>query len=268
MNIQKPTRRAFLGATMATLALPILGAAQPTTQPNNSSATDKTEPETTAANSAKNPSNLTIAVLLYDKMTMLDAVGPYEVLHRLPNATVKFVGETTGLKLADSKMLFLNADYALDQVPRPDILLIPGGDPTEVMKSEKILNWIREAHKTTKLTTSVCTGSLVLGAAGLLKNLKATTHWATAEYLKNFGAEYVAARYVEQGKIITAAGVSAGIDMALFVAEKLHGKAVAEMLQLAVEYDPQPPVNAGSLRTADKKTVDAARRYFAERKNQ
>ena len=213
----------------------------------------------------KKDGSLEIAVLIYDQMTVLDAVGPYEVLHRLPNATVKFVGETKGLKIADSKMLSLAADYTLDEVPRPDVLLISGGNVQAPRESKKVLDWIRAAHETTKYTVSVCTGSLILGAAGLLRGKKATTHWAFKEMLTNvFGAEYVPERYVQTGKIITAAGVSAGIDTALFLAEKLIDKQTAQMIQLFVEYDPQPPFDSGSLKKADKQTVEAAQRYLSE----
>lgn len=255
--MSQQTRRKFLETFVAALALGSMASGQEKPSPNKASA---------GAKSIADDNNLQIAILLYDKMTALDAIGPYEVLSRMPNAKVYFVGETAGLKTVDTKMLTLKADYALSEIPNPNILLIPGGNPTDAMKSEKVLSWIREAHKTSQFTTSVCTGAMILGAAGLLKNLKATTHWATRELLKNFGAEYVPARYVEQGKIITAAGVSAGIDMGLYLVEKIHGKETAEMLQLAIEYDPQPPVNQGSLQKADKKTIDAALRYFAERR--
>ncbi len=219
-----------------------------------------------SAKSSGEDDKLKIAILIYDKMTALDAVGPYEILSRLPNAAIYFVGETPGLKRADTEFLSLNADYSVDELKKPDILLLPGGDPREVMKSEKILNWVREAHKTTKFTTSVCTGSMILGAAGLLAKKRATTHWALAHLLAKYDAEYVSERYVETGKIITSAGVSAGIDMSLFLVERLTDRKTAEMIQLSVEYDPQPPVNSGSLKKADKETVDAANRYFAERR--
>ncbi|MBC7797322.1 MAG: DJ-1/PfpI family protein [Pyrinomonadaceae bacterium] len=211
---------------------------------------------------------MSIAILLFDKMTALDAVGPYEVLSRLPNSKVYFVGETKGRKTTDTKMLSFDVDYSIDDVPNPNVLLIPGGNVLEVIKSEKVLNWIRNANKTTRFTTSVCTGSIILGAAGLLKGQKATTHWATVKYLQNFGAEYVAERYVQtgqNGKIITAAGVSAGIDMGLFLAGKLSDERTAKMIQLAIEYDPQPPFNSGSAAKAEKQTVADALEYFQNR---
>lgn len=250
----KHSRRDFISASLATLALGISASAQ-----TNSRTKDQT--------SAVGNGELKIAILLFDKITALDAVGPYEVLSRLSNARVYFVGETAGLKRTDTKVLALNADYTLADIPNPDVLLIPGGNVSDAMGSEKTLAWIREAHKTTKFTTSVCTGSLVLGAAGLLKGKKATTHWAVAKMLPAHGAEYVAERYVQAEKIITAAGVSAGIDMALFLVEQLAGRKTAEMIQLSVEYDPHPPVNSGSLTTATKETVEATQRYFQERRN-
>lgn len=220
-----------------------------------------------AKKSAAHRDKLRIAILLYDKMTVLDAIGPYEVLSRLPNARVYFVGETAGLKRADTGFLSLNADYTLDQITDPDVLLLPGGDARGPMASRKVLDWVLTAHKTTKYTASICTGAFILGAAGLLKGQRATTWWASAEMLtREFGAEYVAERYVQTGKIITAAGVSAGIDAGLFLAEKLTDRRTAQMLQLVIEYNPQPHIDSGSPRKADEQTVEAARRYFVERR--
>ena len=209
---------------------------------------------------------LEIAILLYDKMTALDAVGPYEVLSRLPNTVVKFVGETKGLKTAETKMLSLQADYTLDEVPKPDILLIPGGgDTRETRGSKKVMDWIINAHKTTRYTVSICTGALFLGAAGLLKGEKATTHWAVKGMLADmYGAEYVATRYVQSGKILTSAGVSAGIDAALYLAEQLTDKKTAQIIQLWTEYDPQPPFKTVSFKNADPELVEATRNYIAE----
>jgi transcriptional regulator GlxA family with amidase domain len=186
-------------------------------------------------------------------MTVLDAVGPYEVLSRLPGAMVHFVAEEPGPILADThgfhSRFALLADARLEDVPSPDIIVIPGGSTgtMEAMQSARTIGWLRAAHATTQWTTSVCTGAFVLGAAGLLQGLRATTHWASKDFLAQVGATYVAERFVRQGKIITAAGVSAGIDMALFIAGQVGGEELAQALQLAIEYDPQPPYATGAL---------------------
>jgi putative intracellular protease/amidase len=188
-----------------------------------------------------------IAILLFDRLTALDAVGPYEVLSRIPGATVKFVAREPGPKRTDIGSLALVADYALDQVSAPDIVVIPGGPgQTALMDDVPVLNWIRRAHETSKWTTSVCTGSLVLGATGLLRGMKATSHWLAYDALRSLGAEAVSDRVVVEGKIITAAGVSAGIDMALTLVARECGDDLAQAIQLGIEYDPQPPFDAGS----------------------
>lgn len=188
-----------------------------------------------------------IAILLFDRLTTLDAVGPYEVLSRLPGATVKMVAKAAGPQRNDTGSLALVADYTLDEVTAPDIVLIPGGPgQTALMDDQTILQWVRQAHQTSKWTTSVCTGSLVLGAAGLLHGLPATTHWLAYDALRALGAEPTEQRVVSAGKIITAAGVSAGIDMALTLAARECGDAIAQSIQLGIEYDPQPPFNAGA----------------------
>lgn len=201
-----------------------------------------------------------IAVLLFDKMTALDAVGPYEVLSRLPGARVQFVAERAGPVTTDTGFLTLMAENAISDVTEADILLVPGGPGDEIVrKNEETLAWIRDVHEGTTYTTSVCTGSLILGAAGLLKGLRATTHWARLDALREFGAEPMGERVVEQGKIITAAGVSSGIDMALRLAQKIAGDDFAQGLQLGIEYDPDPPFDAGSPGKAPKHIVDLVR---------
>jgi len=250
--MKNQTRRDFLQTSVAALAL---------TTTISGQKQSSTEELLEKPSQSKKDNSLEIAILIYDKMTALDAVGPYEVLSRLPNANIKFVGETTGFKIADTKMLALRADYTLDEVPKPDILLLPGGDARGPRGSKKVLDWVLSAHKTTKYTVSVCTGALILGAADLLRGQKATTHWATSKMLVNmFGAEYVPERYVQSGKIITAAGVSAGIDAALYLVELLTDKKMAQVIQLSIEYDPQPPVNTGSIKKADKETIEATNR--------
>jgi putative intracellular protease/amidase len=205
-----------------------------------------------------------IAVLLYEGMTALDAIGPYEVLRNIPNAEVCFVAEKAGPVVVDSKVLSLVATHTLSSAPTADIIVVPGGTAGtfEAVKNEVILNWLRKAHTTSRWTTSVCTGSLILGAAGLLKGLKATTHWAARDMLSGYQAEYVAERFVEQGKIITAAGVSAGIDMALYLAAQVAGDTAAQCIQLAIEYDPQPPFDSGSMQKASPGIVRMVQATF------
>ncbi len=205
-----------------------------------------------------------IAVLLYEEMTALDAIGPYEVLSRLPGAELRFVGEKRGVVRSDTGFLGLSADHAISEVTETDILLVPGGPGDAVVqKSEPILEWIRALHQGTLFTTSVCTGSLILGAAGLLKGLRATTHWTRLEVLREFGAEATAERVVEQGRIVTAAGVSAGIDMALRLVHKIRGEDLAQAIQLGIEYDPQPPFDSGSPEKAPGHVVDLVRAAMA-----
>ena len=201
-----------------------------------------------------------IAILLYDGMTALDAIGPYDVLRQLPGAEVVFVGDGAGVKRTEDQPLGLVADRALGEVGKADVLVVPGGFGQErVMRETRTLDWIRSIHATTEWTTSVCTGSLILGAAGLLRGLRATTHWALLERLRDLGAEPVAERVVEQGKIITAAGVSAGIDMALRLVARVGGDDLARGIQLGIEYDPAPPFDAGSPSKAPAHVVPLVR---------
>lgn len=187
-----------------------------------------------------------VAIVTYEKMTALDAIGPHQVLALMPRTQVKWVGGKAGPVLTDSG-LYLVADSTFEDVPNPDVLLVPGGlDVSDMMRNEPVLDWIRSAHETSAWTTSVCTGGLILGAAGVLRGLKATTHWVVLQQLQQFGAEPVSERVVRQGKVVTAAGVSAGIDMALQLAEWIAGPDVAQTIQLCIEYDPQPPFDAGA----------------------
>ena len=201
-----------------------------------------------------------IAIPLFDRFTALDAIGPYEVLSRLPGASVEFVAAEPGPVRTDNGMLALTADKEYGDVPHPEVLVVPGGLGTrDLIDHEPTLDWIRGVHETSQWTTSVCTGSLLLGAAGILEGLEATTHWAAMEYLERFGARPTSQRVVEQGKVITAAGVSSGIDMALSLAAKIAGDDVAQVIQLYIEYDPQPPFRAGSLESAPERVVEMAR---------
>lgn len=187
-----------------------------------------------------------IAFLFYHGMTALDAVGPHEILCRLPGVTTFCIAQEKGLISTDSG-LFLSADYSLSDLTEADILFLPGaGNATTLAHNLETLDWIRTIHSTSTWTTSVCTGSLILGRAGLLKGVKSTTHWAAHDRLKLFGAIPIEARIVEDGKFMTAAGVSAGIDMALLLAAKISGQKIAETLQLGIEYDPAPPFDVGS----------------------
>ena len=193
-----------------------------------------------------------IAVALFERVTALDAVGPYEVLQRLPGAKVRFVGHRKGEVRTDNGFLGLTVDCTFDEVSNPDVLLIPGGIGTRALVHDQaILDWIRNAHETSQFTTSVCTGSLLLAAAGLLKGRRATTHFAARPLLLKYGATPTEERVVQEGKIITAAGVSSGIDMALRLAELLTDATTAKALQLMIEYDPQPPHDAGALHKVD-----------------
>jgi putative intracellular protease/amidase len=201
-----------------------------------------------------------IAIPLYDRFTALDAVGPYEVLSRLPGAEVKFLAFEPGPVRTETRMLTLLADAALEDLPDPDIVVVPGGYGTRaLLEDERMLSWIRTAHETSTWTTSVCTGSLLLAAAGLLDGLPATTHWASMELLGELGAQPTSERVVEQGKIVTSAGVSSGIDMALHLAGRIAGDVVAQAIQLGIEYDPQPPYDCGSVDKAPEEIVTLVR---------
>jgi putative intracellular protease/amidase len=206
-----------------------------------------------------------IAIPIFDRFTALDAVGPYEVLSRLPDARVRFVAQEPGPKQTETGMLTLTAEAALHEVPNPDVLVVPGGFGTRpLMEDEDVLDWIRGVHETSQWTTSVCTGSLLLAAAGLLDGLEATSHWGALDVLAQFGAKPTQRRVVEQGKIITAAGVSSGIDMALTLAARIAGDDVAQAIQLGIEYDPQPPFDSGSLAKAPENVKQAAYTVLAQ----
>jgi len=201
-----------------------------------------------------------IAILVFDKLTALDAIGPYEVLSRIPGAELTFVAKETGPIRSDTGMLGISADATLAELPGPDILLIPGGEGNRpLLGDEEVLDWVRSAHETSTWTTSVCTGSLVLGAAGVLEGKRATTHWAYRDRLPDFGAEAVAERFVIDGKVVTAAGVSAGIDMALALTARIAGEEVAKAIQLGIEYDPAPPFDSGSPEKASDQLVELIR---------
>ena len=201
-----------------------------------------------------------IAILIFDRLTALDAVGPYEVLSRIPGAELTFVAAEPGEKRTDTGRLGLSADARLEELTDPDVVLVPGGVGNRpLLEDERTLEWLREADRSSTWTTSVCTGSLVLGAAGLLEGRRATSHWAYRDALREYGAEPVADRVVEDGKVITAAGVSSGIDMGLTLAARLSHDNVARAIQLGIEYDPEPPFDSGSPEKAGPELVELVR---------
>ena len=209
-----------------------------------------------------------IAVPLFDRFTALDAVGPYEVLSRLPHATVRFLGPHAGLVYTDTGMMALEAEAVWEDVPAPDVVVVPGGFGTrQLLDDERVLRWLRRAHETSSWTTSVCTGSLLLAAAGILDGVDAATHWAARDLLRSLGAQPLAERVVNRDKIITAAGVSAGIDMALTLASHLAGAEIAQAIQLSIEYDPDPPFTTGSFETAPPHIVERVRSAEAAQAN-
>ncbi len=212
---------------------------------------------------------LQIAIPLFPKFTALDAVGPYEVLQRIPSFDITFVGHERGEVRSENGMLGLTVDATFEEVPAPDVVVFPGGVGTRPLETDRrVVDWVRDAHGTTRFTTSVCTGSLVLGAAGLLRGLTATTHWSCYEELEAHGAEPTPARVVEHldRRIITAAGVSSGIDMALRLTELLVDRTAAQAAQLMIEYDPQPHVDCGSVAKSDDTVMTRVVEYAALRR--
>jgi putative intracellular protease/amidase len=201
-----------------------------------------------------------IAIPLFDRFTALDAIGPYQVLSAIPGANVRFLGPEAGPVRTDNRMLTVLVDGRWEDVPDPDVLMVPGGIGTRaLLKDERLLDWVRGAHERSRYTTSVCTGSLVLGAAGVLEGLDSTTNWIERDLLAELGARPVAERVVERGKVVTSAGVTAGIDMALRLTELLTSAEVAQAIQLGLEYDPQPPFDAGSPEKAPVEIVELVR---------
>jgi transcriptional regulator GlxA family with amidase domain len=205
---------------------------------------------------AQKESAVKIAIVLYDRFTALDAIGPYEVLSRLPGSELQFLAAEAGPVRTDNRLLEVLVDSSIEQMGAPDIVLVPGG-PGEVAAraGARLLEWLRAAHETSTWTTSVCTGSLILAAAGLLDGKRATSHWLALDELGRLGATAVSERVVFDGKIVTAAGVSAGIDMALALAARIAGEQVAQAIQLGIEYDPEPPFQAGSPHKAPPEIV-------------
>lgn len=205
-----------------------------------------------------------LAIVLYPGFTALDFIGPYEVLRNLPDTEVRFVWHEPGPVTADSGALIVGATHSFDETPSPDVILVPGGPSTmEHARDERVLDWVRRADATSTWTTSVCSGSLILAAAGLLQGKRATSHWGTLPMLKAFGVTPVGdERIVDEGKLVTAAGVSAGLDMAMWLAGQIGGEARAKAIQLAIEYDPQPPFDSGHMSKASAATKATAAAFL------
>jgi putative intracellular protease/amidase len=214
-----------------------------------------------------NGKSLQIAILLYPGVTALDAVGPLEIFSRLAHSEVRFVGKETGPVICEEGALLLGVTHTIAETPSPDIVVVPGGTTTPgQMVDDDVLDWLREVHKTTMWTTSVCTGALILGAAGILKGLPATTHWYKMSVLKIMGAKPEPnERIVRAGKVVTSAGVSAGIDLALWLAGEIGGRERAQAIQLTIEYDPHPPFDAGHMSKASEEVRHLARKMMDER---
>ncbi|CAN5851138.1 DJ-1/PfpI family protein [soil metagenome] len=208
-----------------------------------------------------------IAIGLYPELTALDAIGPYQVFTAVPGVEVVLCAERAGRLSDDNGLLHLDIEETFDEVDRPDVTLVPGGFVSRRMARERdpIVDWVARTHEHSTFTTSVCTGALLLGAAGLLDGLDATTHWAAYDELATYGARPTEQRVVRQGKIWTAAGVSAGIDLALTVLAETHGPEVAQAVQLGIEYDPQPPFDSGAPSKADPQILDLVRSVNAQR---
>jgi transcriptional regulator GlxA family with amidase domain len=205
-----------------------------------------------------------IAYLLYDRFTALDIIGPHDVLNSVPGNESVFVAENAGPIRNESDTLSLVADASLDEVTSPDIVVVPGGFGNRILlEHEPLHEWIRTVHENTAWTTSVCTGALLLAAAGLLDGVPATTHWLARDVLAELGAKPVPERVVQHGKIVTAAGVSSGIDMALWLVQQINGDEVAQAVQLGIEYDPQPPLDTGSPEKAPQPIVELVTAAFA-----
>lgn len=206
-----------------------------------------------------------IAIVVYPGFTALDFIGPYEVLQRLPEAEIRFVWHEPGPIAAESGVLLVGATHSFDETPSPDVILVPGGLTTvEHARDEKLLDWLRTAHRTATWTTSVCSGSVILAAAGLLDGKRATSHWSVLGLLKTLGVNAVGdERVVHEGDIVSSAGVSAGIDLALWLAGQIAGEDRAKAIQLSIEYDPEPPFDSGHMSKASAKTKAAAATLLA-----
>jgi putative intracellular protease/amidase len=207
-----------------------------------------------------------IVIYIYNGLTALDAVGLYEILSRLPNANVKFVAKEKGVIVTDTHFLKLVAEYNISEINKADILVIPGSMISFIReaKDKALLSWITKINLTSTWTTSVCSGSIILAATGLLKNKRATSHWGAVHLLKEYGSIPTSERYVQEGEMTTAQGVSAGIDMSLYLASQIVGDEKAKAIQLLIEYDPKPPFNSGNINTADSSTIQLSKKILSE----
>jgi transcriptional regulator GlxA family with amidase domain len=252
------TRRAALGGAVALAAAGLAGGLP---------ATAHAAPGTTGSDARQPAHGPRIGVMLYDGFSLLDPTGPVEVLSRLPGADVTMIAERRGPVRTDTGHTAVVADRSFAETGGLDVVLVPGAGnrgTLAAMANPAILGFLRRAHRRTRFTTSVCTGSLVLGAAGLLGS-RATTYWASKDYLEaTFGVTYVPERYVRDGRVVTAAGVSAGIDMAVHLAALLTDEWTARGIQLAVEYDPQPPYDSGDAAAASPELKELALRLLAQ----
>ncbi|MEM8524084.1 MAG: DJ-1/PfpI family protein [Bacteroidota bacterium] len=205
-----------------------------------------------------------IVIYIYNGMTMLDAIGPYEILRNVKGTNIKFVSKEKGEITADSHFVSINSKYSIDEISSADILLIPGSTIAFVreMRDQEVLNWIRKVDRTTQRTVSVCTGSMILAATGLLENKKVTSHWRPIKLLSEFGVEPTRERIVDEGKYITAAGVSSGMDMAIYLINQLKGEKVAKAAQLSIEYDPKPMFDSGNYLTAEKDIIELSEKIM------
>ncbi len=206
-----------------------------------------------------------VAIYLFDGVTALDAIGPYEALIRDPTTDVLFVGKDTGAVRNGAGSLGLMADRKYSDLAAAEVLIIPGGaqDGLRAAAADReLIEWVRQVDATTTWTCSVCTGAILLGAAGLLKNRRAATNWRARDFLPRFGAIYSGDRVTEDGKYLTSAGVTAGIDMALHLSERLSGRAVAEAIELSLEYDPQPPFRTGNWKVATAERIELVESYL------
>jgi transcriptional regulator GlxA family with amidase domain len=203
-----------------------------------------------------------IAFVVYPDFTALDLVGPYEVISRWPKAEVHFVASSAGPVRTDRGLTVLPTDTP-ETFSDPDLIVVPGSEnPVPVLDDQVLLEWLRAAAPSCEWTASVCSGAGLYAAAGLLEGKATTTHWGFRDNVRALGVEVVDDRVVWQGTHISGAGVSAGIDMALVLTERVHGRELAQALQLIIEYDPQPPFDSGSLAKADAKTRRLARRML------
>ncbi len=211
-----------------------------------------------------------IAIALFDDFTALDAIGPYQVFQHLPDAEVSFVAAEAGTIHDDKGLLRVEVNRTIDDENDPDVVVIPGGLVTRklAVEGDPLVEWVRRVHPSTTWTTSVCTGALILGAAGILDGLEATTHWFAYDELASFGATPTSQRVVRQGKVVTSAGVSSGIDMALTLAAEMAGPDVSQAIQLAIEYDPQPPFDSGSKEKARPEIVELVTAVTAQQRDE